>query len=193
MIIVFVGAIGSGKTTGANLLKTHFHFEEIAFAEPIKQFAISLGFDFQNVYGSQEEKEKVNSHFGISGRQFMQTFGTDIMRNNSTCFPTIDNIWVKCAEIKIENALKLNKNVVISDCRFEDEMAMLKKYNAIFIKLTRPCDYHSQHISEQELNGFENCIIYENKNSVKDFQHFLEKIVNTKYDFYNFLKAAYHE
>ena len=192
MIIVFVGSIGSGKSTGADILKRKFNFEEITFAQPIKDFALLLGFENKNVYGSQQEKVEINPEFGVSGRQFMQTFGTDIMRNASL-FPNIQNIWIKVVEIKIKKALSQNKNLVISDCRFQDESEMLRKYNPIFIKLKRNCDFYSDHFSEKELNNIENSIIYNNNDSLKDLEFFLEKIVNTKYDFYSFLKTAYHE
>jgi len=192
MIIVFLGNIGTGKSTGATILKTKYNFEEIAFAEPIKSFALSLGFESKNVNGTQEEKTEINSNFGISGRQFMQVFGTDVMKSYPL-FPNIQNIWVKVAELKLQNALKFNKHVVISDCRFLDEVIMLKKYNALFIKLERHCHFHSDHISEKELINFQNAVVYENNYSLHHFECFLDTIVNTKYDFYSFLKLAYNE
>ena len=59
MLVIFVGKIGSGKTAAANILKK-YSFEEETFAEPIKQFLLTIGFNYEDVFGSQEEKLKVN-------------------------------------------------------------------------------------------------------------------------------------
>lgn len=44
MLVIFVGKIGSGKTAAANILKK-YSFEEETFAEPIKQFLLTIGFN----------------------------------------------------------------------------------------------------------------------------------------------------
>ena len=176
MIIVFVGSIGSGKSTGADILKRKFNFEEITFAQPIKDFALLLGFENKNVYGSQQEKVEINPEFGVSGRQFMQTFGTDIMRNASL-FPNIQNIWIKVVEIKIKKALSQNKNLVISDCRFQDESEMLIKYNPIFIKLKRNCDFYSDHFSEKELNKMTDLEFNINERYIMNYFRFIKNVI----------------
>jgi ATPase subunit of ABC transporter with duplicated ATPase domains len=79
-LIMLTGKIGSGKTTAAQLLVDHAGYTEVTFAGPIKEFARSIGFTWEEVYGTQAQKETPNKHYGISGRQFLQKFGTDLCR-----------------------------------------------------------------------------------------------------------------
>lgn len=153
MLVIFVGKIGSGKTTAANILKK-YNFEEETFAEPIKQFLLTIGFNYEDVYGSQEEKLKVNKFWNVSGREFMQKFATDIMRNQlKLILPKLDlgdsTVWVRAMEKKILN--NPSKNIVIGDGRFPDEIMLIKKYGGVVIKVERPSnndDNNSVHESE---------------------------------------------
>ena len=107
MLVIFVGKIGSGKTAAANILQKYGFVEE-TFAAPIKQFLLSIGFNYEEVYGSQEEKLKVNKFWNVSGREFMQKFATDLMRNKlEDILPNINlggsTVWVRAMEKKIQN------------------------------------------------------------------------------------------
>lgn len=44
VIVLFVGKSGSGKSTAANILSTKYAFVERAFATPLKNFALLVGF-----------------------------------------------------------------------------------------------------------------------------------------------------
>lgn len=60
----------------------------------------------------------------------LQMIGTDLFRKKF-----FDEIWVSIVERKIiEN---IDKNIVISDCRFPNEINMVKKYNAKLIHIYR--------------------------------------------------------
>jgi len=160
MLVIFVGKIGSGKTAAANILKK-YDFVEETFAEPIKQFLLSIGFNYEDVYGSQEEKLKVNKFWNVSGREFMQKFATDIMRNQlKSVLPQLElsgsTIWVRAMEKKILD--NLSKNIVIGDGRFIDEIMLVKKYGGIVIKILRPSNndkYDSTHESESYFDSIQ--------------------------------------
>jgi hypothetical protein len=63
-------------------------------------------------------------------RMALQMIGTDLFRKKF-----FDEIWVSIVERKIiEN---IDKNIVISDCRFPNEINMVKKYNAKLIHIYR--------------------------------------------------------
>lgn len=101
MIIGLTGKKGSGKTTVAKYLEFKYEFQEYAFADPLKKIAMIFGFSEQEVYGTQEDKARINPELGISAREFLQKFGTEICREQlSVIFPTLKMgpsgiIWIK--------------------------------------------------------------------------------------------------
>jgi dephospho-CoA kinase len=183
MLVIFVGKIGSGKTTAANILKK-YSFEEETFAEPIKQFLLSIGFNYKDVYGSQDEKLKVNKFWNVSGREFMQKFATDIMRNQlKTVLPQIDlgdsTVWVRAMEKKILN--NTSKNIVIGDGRFPDEIMLIKKYGGIVIKVDRPSNNNYDNSVHESESYFDTIIPdYEiiNDGTFEDLENKIKNILN---------------
>jgi len=172
MILVLCGNIGCGKSTACEYLVQSLGFQEMSFAEPLKKLAVSLGFNEKDVYGTQEEKAQINPYWGISGRQFMQRFGTDITRKNSHLLGEgISNVWIKAVECKIAKA---KNNLVISDGRFEDEIEAVRKYGGIVIKLTRKTPYECTHESEQNFDKIKADYEYNNVGSKEDLYEFLK-------------------
>ena len=176
MLVIFVGKIGSGKTAATNILKK-YQFEEETFAEPIKQFLLNIGFKYEEIYGSQEEKLKTNTFWNVSGREFMQKFATDIMRNQlKTVIPQIDlggsTVWVRAMEKKIID--NPNKNIVIGDGRFLDEIMLVKKYGGVVIKINRPNideRYNSSHESESYFDSINADFVIENNGTFEDLEN----------------------
>lgn len=183
MLVIFVGKIGSGKTAAANILKK-YSFEEETFAEPIKQFLLSIGFNYEEVYGSQEEKLKVNKFWNVSGREFMQKFATDIMRNQlQQVMPQLNiggnSIWVRAMEKKIQD--NLDKNIVIGDGRFPDEINLIKKYGGVVVKIIRPSN-NNKYDSVHESESYFDLIVpdYEiiNDGTFEDFENKIKLMLN---------------
>ena len=183
MLVIFVGKIGSGKSAAANILKK-YSFEEETFAEPIKQFLLSIGFNYEDVYGSQEEKLKINKFWNVSGREFMQKFATDIMRNKlQTVLPQLDlggsTIWVRAMEKKIQD--NPSKNIVIADGRFLDEIMLVKKYGGIVIKIIRPSNnnkYDSSHESESYFDSIQPDYEILNDGTFEDLENKIKSVLN---------------
>lgn len=183
MLVIFVGKIGSGKTAAANILKK-YEFEEETFAEPIKQFLLSIGFKYEDVYGSQEEKLKINKFWNVSGREFMQKFATDIMRNQlQSVLPQLDlggsTIWVRAMEKKIQD--NPDKNIVIGDGRFPDEIMLIKKYGGVVIKISRPNSnekFDSKHESESYFDSIVPDYEIINDGTFEDLENKIKIILN---------------
>jgi len=179
MIVVLVGSIGSGKSTACEYLVESWGFKETSFAEPIKKFAISLGFEEKDVYGTQEEKLRVNPYWGISGREFMQKFGTDIMRKNSKVLSEeITNVWIKAVECKMKKAKDQGTHLVVSDGRFEDEIEAVRTYGGIVIKLSRSdTTFDLTHESEKNFDKIKADYEYNNNGTKEDLYTFLKNVV----------------
>lgn len=158
-IIGLVGRRGAGKTTVANILKSQ-GFIEITFAEALKQVvSILFGFDYNMLLGDTPESRKLRTEirdpiYRLTPIQCLQKVGTEIFRNHFD-----QNFWVNIVNRKIaENS---DKDIVITDCRYENEIALIRKnggeiwviYNES--KELIPNTGEDSHSSE---NSFQDCI-----------------------------------
>jgi len=149
-LIGITGKIGSGKTTATDYL-TSLGYHEYSFAGPLKQIAEIFHFEFHQLYGTQEQKLEVNAHWNVSGRHFLQKFGTEICRN---VLPKVlpemklddTSLWIRLFEI--ERAKNPDRLYVVSDVRFPDEAQAIKRMGGIIIRLVRPSPHASSHASE---------------------------------------------
>jgi hypothetical protein len=142
-----------------------------AFATALKEILIAL-FDIpkEMVYGTDEQKDqltqykwenmpvKVKGKSGfMTGREFMQYFGTDI------CREMYSDIWINRTLKDI--AQEESKFSIISDARFENEIEAVQKAGGKVIRLTRSLkgkDIHKSELSLDNYNGFD--AIIDNQN-----------------------------
>lgn len=129
-IIGVCGLIGSGKNTVAEYLQEKHGYVPVSFAHVLKDACSSLfGWDREMLEGRTEEsriQREITDKFwsdrlnipNFSPRYAFQYIGTEVMRNNFH-----PDVWVFAAERKIMNYDK----VVVSDVRFPNEIAMLKR------------------------------------------------------------------
>ena len=129
-IIGICGLAGSGKDTiGDALINNLPNWEKVSFASHLKDVtALLFGFDRKMLAGETPEdraireqpdkfwSEKMGKDF--TPRYALQYLGTNLLRNQLH-----QNIWVDCLERKI---LESDKNVVITDVRFPNEINMIK-------------------------------------------------------------------
>lgn len=178
-LFCLVGNIGVGKSTVAEIFKQNDYIE-LTFAGPVKEIGLILGFDYENLYGSQEDKLQINEFWGVSGREFMQKFATNIMRNELSKHINMNldskTIWVRLCEKRITDLLKQNKKIIISDGRFPDEIDMIKKLGGKIIKIERYNNYNKQHESESYISQIEPDIIINNNGTLEDLHIKLKKI-----------------
>jgi dephospho-CoA kinase len=147
ILIGLTGKAGSGKSISANFLKRVFDMKEYVMADPLKKIGMIIGFSENEMYGTQEQKLEINTFWGISGRQFMQKFGTEICRDLvPEIIPQMSKIWIKLLEKFLSE--NTDKNLIVSDVRFIDEVEAIRNNGGKIIEIVRPPIPHDEHLSE---------------------------------------------
>ena len=135
MIIGITGAIGSGKDTVADYLSKHHGFIRLSFAGKVKDVAhIVFGWDRELLEGLTKEsrawRELVDPYWGISPRVALQRIGTEMFRTHIH-----PDTWVKAVIRTIQATPE--RNYVITDCRFENEVKALKDLGGKILYVSR--------------------------------------------------------
>jgi hypothetical protein len=140
MIIGICGFQSSGKDTIANILVNNYGFKQLSFASMIKDIvAIMFSWSRDKLEGLTKEdrewREQVDVNWSkiynmplLTPRYILQYFATELFRNHFH-----QDIWVKI----VENQLLQYKNIVISDCRFQNEIDMIVKNGGKIIQIYR--------------------------------------------------------
>lgn len=137
--IAIMGEIGHGKSTVAEYLCKTYNYTEYAFAFPLKEgLRILFSLSHEQLYGNK--KHEVDSRWNVSPRYLLQCIGTDLFRNNiSRYFPALTghkNIWISNFVFWFKE--HATSRVVISDCRFEDEVDLLSVLKFQIYRIHRP-------------------------------------------------------
>ena len=141
MIIGVCGFIGSGKDTIADYLMNIHQFRRESFANALKD-AISMvfGWDRDMLEGrtrqSREWREQVDPWWAkrlnmpdLTPRWVLQYWGTEVCRRSFH-----DDIWIAALENKLRNS---TDDIVISDCRFPNEIKSIKAASGIVVRVIR--------------------------------------------------------
>ena len=140
MIIGVTGLIGSGKDTIADYLCTFHGFKRVSFAASLKDaVAAVFGWNREYLEGStkasrawREQKDEWWSNrlgMEITPRWVLQYWGTEVCRNGFH-----NDIWVASVENKLRQS---EENIVITDCRFANEIKSIKDIGGITMRVTR--------------------------------------------------------
>jgi len=131
MIIGICGFIGHGKDTVADYLVNFHGFRRESFANTLKDaVAAVFGWDRTMLEGrtaqAREWREQVDPWWSqrldmpnLTPRWVLQYWGTEVCRKGFH-----DDIWIASVENKLRNS---RDNIVISDCRFPNELLSLKR------------------------------------------------------------------
>jgi hypothetical protein len=144
MIIGVCGLIGAGKDTVADYLVNIHQFRRESFANTLKDAVSAVfGWDRELLEGrtrhSREWREQVDpwwaTRLGIpdlTPRWVLQYWGTEVVRKSFH-----DDTWIASLENKLR---KTTDDVVISDCRFPNEIAAIKSAGGMVIRVHRGPD-----------------------------------------------------
>jgi hypothetical protein len=140
MIIGVCGLIGSGKDTIADYLVNIHEFKRESFANTLKDaVAAVFGWNRELLEGRtrqsrawrEQPDEWWSDRLGmtITPRWVLQFWGTEVARRNFH-----DDIWIASLENKLR---KITDDVVISDCRFPNEIAAIRTAGGRVIRVVR--------------------------------------------------------
>jgi len=143
MIVGVCGLIGSGKDTIADYLVNIHEFRRDSFAATLKDAVSAVfGWDRDMLEGrtrsSREWREQPDAWWSerlgqtITPRLMLQLWGTEVCRRGFH-----DDIWIASLENKIRNS---RDHVVISDCRFPNEIDAIKRAGGVVIRVVRGPD-----------------------------------------------------
>ena len=209
MILGVTGFIGSGKDTIADYLCTFHGFRRISFAGALKDAVASVfHWDRELLEGttksSREWRDTVDQWWAtrleiphLTPRWILQNWGTEVCRNGFH-----QDIWVASVERKL---LSTKDNIVITDCRFPNEVTAIKKSNGVTCRVERgpkPIWYddaiahnkgpkhigwalgkaalerHNVHASEYSSVGLEYDHIIENNGTIDELHTKIKSIIN---------------
>lgn len=128
-LIGIAGRARSGKDTVANFIIAAIGGYRYSFADPIRAMLVPLGVDMSDPYW-QARKEDVIPALGVSPRRMMQTLGTEWGRQLIN-----PDLWIIMAHQRL---LQNGPGMVISDVRFENEAAWIRKHGGWIIHVIRP-------------------------------------------------------
>ena len=133
-LVGICGLIGSGKDTVGEVLVNEYGYTKLSFAGTLKDVtAVLFDWDRNMLEGTTPEtraereiidpwwSEKLGRDW--SPRIALQQMGTEVMRNHLH-----NDIWI----LTLENKLRKLGNVVITDCRFPNEIDFIKERGDIW-------------------------------------------------------------
>ena len=140
-VIGVTGLIGAGKDTVADYLVNLHHFRRESFANTLKDVVeVTFGWDRGLLEGrtteSREWRETVDSWWAnrleiptLTPRWVLQFWGTEVIRKGFH-----DSQWIASLENKLRNS---SDDIVISDCRFPNEIKAIRKAGGRVIRVIR--------------------------------------------------------
>jgi hypothetical protein len=157
MIIGVCGFIGSGKDTVADYLVNFHGFRRESFANSLKDaVAHVFGWDRTMLEGrtkqAREWREQVDPWWSerlnmphLTPRWILQYWGTEVCRQGFH-----DDMWIASLENKLRTS---GDDVVISDCRFPNEIKSIKDAGGIIVCVERGIRPHWYDVAIQANKG----------------------------------------
>ena len=177
MLIGFSGKKGSGKSFFADYLVNNKLFIKLSFASPLKEITKILFNLSDEDVKDPIKKELINPKFNASPRELMQWLGTDIMREEfNKKFNYSGSIWIDSIKDKVKTLLDNNKDVVIDDVRFQNEVDMIHSLGGIVINLRNDLD--------NTLNNSTSTHSSENQKLTFNYEIVNDKSYSNTYDIY---------
>lgn len=158
MIIGISGLIGSGKDTVAQYLVDQHGYTRHSWASSVKDAVANIfGWDRALLEGDTAEsrvwRERVDRWWShrleipnFSPRYALQYVATDLFREKLH-----QDIWIASVEYKLVSS---RGDVVISDCRFQNELDTIRRLGGVCIRVVRGSDPPWVELARNDFNKF---------------------------------------
>jgi len=166
-IIGLIGKLQSGKTTASNFILDYYDAIKLSFGDPVKEMILNAGLcNIEELWG-------VKTPFS---RLMLQKIGTDIIRKQVD-----NNFWINKSKEKILKIKNENSNslIVFDDVRFINEAELIKTFDNILIRITRP-NIERNNIEDKHDSEIEQDLINVNYEIINDgdLEQLRNKIIN---------------
>lgn len=139
MILGLTGYAGSGKDALAKSLKLRGDFYRIAFADKVREMALTLNPDiFSEEYDSYFELRRFVDRVGWDAakkedevREYLQRLG------HGSREVLGDDVWVRASRATLIGHLEQNHNVVFTDVRYHNELSFIKANGGKVFRIER--------------------------------------------------------
>lgn len=172
-LIGLAGRKRTGKNTAASYLVKEHGFEEAAFADPLRDLALSINpvVGWQKSCTNADELAPVLysdalHHHGYEKakelypefRRFLQRLGTEGIRETLGAKYGLrellgDDVWIVLAKRRIQEA---DGPLVFTDVRFPNEADLIRRYSGEVVRITREAvlDRRDTHPSETSMDNY---------------------------------------
>ena len=167
-LIGLAGRARVGKDTAAGIIAALTRGYTYSFATPVRAMLAPLGIDLNLPYWEARKDEFIPA-LGVSPRRLMQTLGTEWGRD--TINP---DIWLVMAQRRLHAS---GPGMVVSDIRFENEAAWVRKFGGCVLHITRKDALAVEaHSSETPVPRFPEDITITNDGTIEELRYALEEV-----------------
>lgn len=173
MLIAMSGLKGAGKDTAANVLVKEYGFTRIAFADAVREMALTIDPFVPTKVGNFYRLSYLVKMYGWDQikrefpevRRLLQVIGTESGR-----MLLGENVWVDLLAKRFPDIADENSRYVITDCRFDNEVEFVRNNGGILIWIERPGLESDGHASESTHIRDLAMFVLHNDEDIQEFQ-----------------------
>lgn len=180
--IGLIGKARSGKDSAAMRLVRQRSYVRLAFADPLKEMALSINPYIPTGYGITVRLSPLIADVGWEYAKDNYPEVRRVLQSAGQAIREVDEeFWLTAMRRKLTNAEAWNIPVVVTDVRYRNEADMLRARGFRLVRILRPdaemsTGPASMHSSETELDGFAADTVIDNAGSLEDLYAHVDKL-----------------